>query len=153
MYMDQERMAGELCFLIILEAEVEAEVALEVVVGVLAVLIWSAMSVVSLVILLENVACVVVQEDIAATALDIVGAQAMDAGKASKANIVFMIIEVFRLLNITYQFEAEVTVLVDDLQDVAVSLLVGVATAGLLHTVVVRNCHTLMGEVPWTLYL
>ena len=83
MYMDQERMAGELCFPIILEAEVEAEVALEVVVGVLAVLIWSAMSVVSLVILLENVACVVVQEDIAATALDIVGAQAMDASKAS----------------------------------------------------------------------
>ena len=155
MYLDQARMAGELSFLIILEAEGDMEVEAEAVVDALAVLIWSAMSVVSLVILLENAACVVVQEDVAvaAAALDIVGAQAMDAGKASKANIVFMIIEVFRLLNITYQFEAEVTVLVDDPQDVAVSLLVGVATASLPHTVVVRNCHMLMGEVPWTLYL
>ena len=46
------------------------------------------MSVVSLVILLENAAHVVVQEDVAAVALDIVGAQAMGAGKTSKANIV-----------------------------------------------------------------
>ncbi|KHG28377.1 3-methyl-2-oxobutanoate hydroxymethyltransferase [Gossypium arboreum] len=78
------------------------------------------MSVVSLVILLENVACVVVQEDAAAAALDIVVAQAMDA---------------------------EVIVLVPDLQDVAVPLLVGVGTASHHHIVVVRNCHMLMEMV------
>ena len=85
MYLDQARMAGELSFLIILEAEGDMEVEVEAVVDALAVLIWSAMSVVSLVILLENAVCVVVQEDVAvaAAALDIVGAQAMDASKAS----------------------------------------------------------------------
>lgn len=145
-------MAGELSFLIILEAEVDAEV--EVVVDALVVRIWSAMSVVSLVILLENAVCVVVQEDVAVAALDIAGAQAMDAGKAFKANIVLSLWlnEVLIWLNDTYHFEAEVTVLVDDPQDVVVSLLVRVATAGLHHTVVVRNCHMLMGEAPWTLY-
>ena len=70
--------------------------------------------------MLENVVHVVVLEDVAAAALDIVGAQAMGA---------------------------EVTVLVDDPLGVAVPLLVGVATAGLHHTVVVRNCHMLMEMV------
>ncbi|KAK8509381.1 hypothetical protein V6N12_018458 [Hibiscus sabdariffa] len=67
----------------------------------------------------ENAAREVVQEDVAAVALDIVGAQVRGA---------------------------EVTVLVDNPLDVAVPLLVGAATAGLHCTVVVRNCHILMGE-------
>lgn len=109
-------MAGELSFLIILEEEVDVEVVRDA----LVVLIWSVMSVVSLVILLENAAHVVVLEDVAAAALDIVGAQAM---------------------------VAEATVLVDGPQDAAVSLRVGVTTASLPNTAVARKCHMLMEMV------
>ncbi|KAK8553635.1 hypothetical protein V6N13_062432 [Hibiscus sabdariffa] len=45
-----------------------------------------------------------------------------------------------------YRRSPKVTVLVDNPLDVAVPLLVGAATAGLHCTVVVRNCHILMGE-------
>lgn len=71
-------MAGELSFLITQEVEV---VAVEVAAVALAVLIWSAMSVGSLVILLVNAECVVVQEEDVLAALGTAGAQVMDAGE------------------------------------------------------------------------
>lgn len=70
-------MDGGLSFLTILEVEVEAAVG---VVVALAVLIWSAMSVASLVILPVNVDYVVVQEDVVAAALDTAGVQVMEEG-------------------------------------------------------------------------
>lgn len=104
-------MAGELSFLTIQEVEV---VAAEGVVVALVVLIWSAMSVVSLVILPVNAVCVVVQGDVVAAVRDIAGAQVMDEG---------------------------VTALVGDPQDAAVCHLVGVAIADHHRTVGVRSCH------------
>lgn len=82
--MDQARMAGELSFLTIHEVVV----AVEGVEAALVVLIWSATSVVSLVILPVNVDCVVVQEDDVAAVLDIVGAQVMDEGDFTQSDVV-----------------------------------------------------------------
>lgn len=115
-------MAGEWSFHTTLEVEVEvagvAVVTVEVVVVVLEVLIWSASSVVSLVILHVNAVCVAVQEDVEAVVLeDIAGAQVMVEG-------------------------ATVLVLVP--HDAAACHLVGAAIAGHLHHIVrVRNCHML----------
>lgn len=76
---EQARMAGESSFLTTLEVGVGV---VEVVVVVLEVLIWSATSVVSLVILLVNAVCVLVQEDVVvAVPPDIGEAQAMVEGE------------------------------------------------------------------------
>ena len=74
--MEQARMVGGLSFLTTLEVEVV------VVVVALVVLIWNVTSVVNLVILLVNAACVVVQEDaVAVVRPDSVGAQVMGEGQ------------------------------------------------------------------------
>ena len=80
-------MAGELSFLTTLEVEVVVVVG---VVVALEVLIWSAMSVVSLVTLLVNAVCVVVQEDVVVAApLDTGEAQVMVEGKIMSAILLF----------------------------------------------------------------
>lgn len=73
-------MAGELSFLTTLEVGVVAVEEGGVV--ALGVLIWSAMSVVSLVILLVNVVCVLVRVDVVVAVLPDIGeAQVMVEGK------------------------------------------------------------------------
>lgn len=85
-------MAGELSFLTTLEVVV---VAVEEVEDVLVVLIWSATSVVSQVILLVNAVCAVVQEDVVAAApLDIAEVPVTVAGDVIDK----------RFLNVTYYF-------------------------------------------------
>lgn len=84
-------MAGELSFLTTLEV-VGVVVVEEGVVVALEALIWSVMSVVSLVILLVNAVCVSVQEDVAvALPLDIGGAQVMVEGKLMSDSLLFRI--------------------------------------------------------------
>lgn len=85
-------MAGELSFLTTLE--VVGVVVVVVVEGVgvaLEALIWSVMSVASLVILLVNAVCVLVQVDVVvALPLDIGGAQVMVEGNLMSDSLFFL---------------------------------------------------------------
>lgn len=90
-------MAGVWSFLTILKVVVEEAVVVVVDVGVVEVRTWSVMNVVSLVILLGNVVCALVQGAwevgvVEALALDIVGVQVMGIGAYSFFLVCFVFI-------------------------------------------------------------
>jgi hypothetical protein len=116
------KMVGEWSFHITLK--VVGEVVLVVVAGVVEVRTWSAMSVVSLAILLENVVCVLAHE-----VWVVEGAGALLLGAAGAQAMIDM--------------DAGVLVRVGDLPGAAAYHLLHVveATAGLLHSAMLAVCH------------